>query len=128
MINENLNKFFSKFGLNKHVVERIVYFLVLIVFLIFSIHAIGCIWAYIGFVTSGSWLDEYGISRNEQKEIYVKSIYWVITTLTTVGYGDIVGFTYNEYIYQMIVEFIGIAFFSFFIGSINNILVQESKL
>jgi hypothetical protein len=45
-----------------------------------------------------------------------------------VGYGDIVGFTNNEYIYQMIVEFIGIAFFSFLMGSINNILVQESKL
>lgn len=28
----------------------------------------------------------------------------------------------------MVVEFIGIAFFSFLMGSINNILVQESKL
>jgi len=31
--------------------------------------------------------------------IYVSAIYWVITTLTTVGYGDYKGYTQQEYIF-----------------------------
>jgi hypothetical protein len=60
--------------------------------------------------------------------VYIRAVYYIITTLTTVGYGDFKGFTNNEYLFEMGVEFIGIGFFSFLMGSINNILVQESKL
>lgn len=67
-------------------------------------------------------------NRNNPKEVYIVAVYWVITTLTTVGYGDVKGFTTDEYLFQMAVEFIGIGFFSFLMGSINSILVQESKL
>lgn len=55
--------------------------------------------------------------------VYIRAIYFIITTLTTVGYGDFKGFTNNEYLFQMAVEFIGIGFFSFLMGSINSILV-----
>jgi hypothetical protein len=51
-----------------------------------------------------------------------------VTTLTTVGYGDIKGITNYELLFQMGLEFIGIAFFSLLMSSINNILVQESKV
>lgn len=66
--------------------------------------------------------------KNSLTQVYIRASYFIITTLTTVGYGDFRGFTNNEYIFQMAVEFIGIGFFSFLMGSINNILIQESKL
>lgn len=50
-----------------------------------------------------------------------------MVTLTTVGYGDIYGYCYQEYIFTMVVEFIGIAFFSFIIGSINNVLFTDEN-
>jgi len=37
-------------------------------------------------------------------DVYITSLYWVITTLTTVGYGDIKGLTYQEYLFTMAVE------------------------
>jgi len=46
--------------------------------------------------------------------------------LTTVGYGDIKGFTSEEYMYTIVVEFIGIAFFSFIMGAINNVLLVDN--
>lgn len=49
-----------------------------------------------------------------------------MTTLATVGYGDVRGFTWQEYVFNMFVEFIGIAFFSFVMGSINNIFLVDS--
>jgi len=35
--------------------------------------------------------------------LYITSIYYIITTLSTVGYGDSVGTTEAEYIFQMLV-------------------------
>lgn len=35
--------------------------------------------------------------------LYITSIYYIITTLSTVGYGDSVGTTNAEYIFQMLV-------------------------
>lgn len=46
-----------------------------------------------------------------------------MTTLATVGYGDVKGFTWQEYAFNMLVEFIGIAFFSFVMGSVSNIIL-----
>ena len=60
--------------------------------------------------------------------MYITSFYWVVTTLTTIGYGDYKGFTINEYIYTMFVEFAGIAFFSFIMGSINNVFFSDDDL
>lgn len=60
--------------------------------------------------------------------MYITSLYWVITTLTTVGYGDYKGYTPTEYCFQMVVEFLGIGFFSFLMNSINSLFGSEKKL
>ena len=57
---------------------------------------------------------------------YTTAFYWAVTTLATVGYGDVKGYTWQEYCFNMFVEFIGIAFFSFVLGSINSIFMAES--
>jgi hypothetical protein len=59
--------------------------------------------------------------------LYITSFYWAVTTLATVGYGDVKGFTWQEYSFNMFVEFIGIAFFSFVMGSINNIFLTDTS-
>jgi hypothetical protein len=41
--------------------------------------------------------------------------------ITTVGYGDYTGGTSPEYIFSIILQFIGLIFFSFLMGSINSI-------
>jgi hypothetical protein len=46
-----------------------------------------------------------------------------VTTLTTVGYGDIKGYTSVEYGFTMAVEFIGILVFSILMGFVNDVIV-----
>ena len=63
---------------------------------------------------------ELELTRNERRrEIYVNAFYFILTTITTVGYGDISGSTTYEYLYSMIVEFVGLTFFSFLTGTIS---------
>jgi hypothetical protein len=65
-----------------------------------------------------------GMQNATPGDLYISSIYWAITTLSTVGYGDFKGSTTIEYLYTMGVEFIGIGFFSFIMGSINRIILS----
>jgi hypothetical protein len=70
-------------------------------------HFLGCMWVYIGKVVEGSWIrrpDELiTVDNNSISDVYISSTYWVITTITTVGYGDIKGYTPEEYIFSIFV-------------------------
>ena len=52
---------------------------------------------------------------------YFNALWLIVITLTTVGYGDYSGKTSAEYIFSIILEFLGLTFFSFLMGSINGI-------
>lgn len=73
-----------------------------------------------GYKIRGSWIDTHGETENltDENNVYVAAIYWIVTTLTTVGYGDFKGYTPEEYLYQIGVEFIGIGFFAMLMGEI----------
>ena len=90
-------------------------------------HVVACGWIYVGEKEGwGTWLDNdtftVSTKRDEPSFVYITSLYWVVTTLTTVGYGDIYGKTETEYIYTMIVEFIGILVFSIIMSTVNSFL------
>lgn len=55
---------------------------------------------------------------------YITSLYWVFTTLTTLGYGDYFGLTTNELVFTMLVQFLGVFVFAYMMGNIN-ILVEK---
>lgn len=57
-------------------------------------------------------------------DLYLTSFYYTITTITTVGYGDISANTNNEKIVAIIIMFTGVIAFSFASGSLTN-FIQE---
>jgi Ion transport protein/Cyclic nucleotide-binding domain len=62
----------------------------------------------------------------ENAEKYVASIFWVIETLTTVGYGEIVPSTMGQQIYAILVMLFGVAMYGFIIGNVANILSKRN--
>lgn len=90
--------------------------------MVISMHTLGCAWVFIGQHIEYSWIDEEGFRDESRDTLYISSIYWITMTLTTVGYGEIKGQTAEEFLYVMFVQFVGIMFFSFIMGSITSIL------
>jgi hypothetical protein len=54
--------------------------------------------------------------------LYLVSLYWAFTTLTTVGYGDIAAFSDSEIILSLIWMLFGVGIYSFIIGSLTSVL------
>jgi len=132
----------TQFGCNKkQLLAKIQYFINLTIVLLVLFQVIACSWLYVGdpqyrapgYPKAQTWihhptdglLAEHDNADANTK--YITSIYWVVTTLTTVGYGDYKGFTTTEYVFTMVVEFIGILFFSVIMASVNDILDDGSS-
>ena len=53
--------------------------------------------------------------------VYVNAIYFVTTTATTIGYGDIHGQLESEKVFIILLEFVGICIFSTITGNIRRL-------
>ena len=118
--------------LSKQSLMKLDYFLSILVLFSVMMHCLACAWIWFGQQTPYSWITHpvYGVDAiygDEAKRdlYYITAFYWAVMTLATVGYGDVKGYTWQEYCFNMFVEFIGIAFFSFVMGSINSIFMAE---
>ncbi len=81
------------------------------------IHWISCAWMYLNPFEAG--LDNY--------TIYNKSLYWTITTLTTIGYGDITPTTNVGRIFTMFIMIIGVGTYGVVIGNVSRLIIQADR-
>jgi len=126
-LNELIITICEKCDMSKMKIQKIRFITDFVYVLALVIHILACLWVYFGFEATGGWLDRnYVILREaELSKIYICAVYWVTTTLTTVGYGDFKGHTNDEYIFTMIVEFFGFMVFGLIMASINNVIMTE---
>lgn len=120
---------FLKIGLG---FERLIFFV--LIFLILC-HICACLWIIMAAIINdndyeGTWLwdfvneslDEAGKPTLAPRTIYTIAFYWTITTITTVGYGDIGGSNSYEKIFCSIVMIIGVISFSMANGALASII------
>jgi len=66
-------------------------------------------------------LRDEDVVKTEPWSQYVQSLYWSLTTMTTIGYGDRSPKTTEEYMFCMVCEIIGMSFFALLLTQINNL-------
>ena len=69
-----------------------------------------------------NWIQKWDFDIEEMGEMYTIGLYWTITTITTVGYGDISATNTSERIVACIIMVIGVIAFSFSTGSLSSII------
>lgn len=78
------------------------------------VHLIACGWIALGSGTVGP-------DPNKLME-YVKAFYWAMTTLTTVGYGDISAKTPPQMLYATMTQLLGVGVFGFILSNVASLL------
>jgi hypothetical protein len=98
--------------------QPIVYRLIpLLVTLPLLVHLLACGWIALG---SGSFE-----GAPDHLLVYVKAVYWTFTTLTTVGYGDIVARTIPQMLYACVVQVIGVGVFGYILSNVAGLLARS---
>ena len=101
---------------------RLIKFLVLM-FILNHLIACGWIWtSYFQGFEGNCWVVLNGVVDSSPAEQYLRSIYWTVTTMTTIGYGDIAPHTNVEYAYTTIVMLLGASMYAYIIGNIASLV------
>jgi hypothetical protein len=58
---------------------------------------------------------------------YIEALYWAFTTMTTVGYGDVLPQEDNGRLYATVMMILGATMFSYIVGSASTIITNEKN-
>lgn len=107
--------------------QRLIYF---VVGVIVVVHFTSCMWRLMDklyYPDVDTWLSRYGLADASDVDAYVAAAYWTVTTLATVGYGDVVPVNTVERIFASCVILIGMVFYSYTIGMVTGLLGDYDK-
>jgi hypothetical protein len=94
-------------------------------------HVTACMWIFVGNLdelSKNNWIFYYGYEDYSQVDLYITSFYFTVTTLVTVGYGDITAKNQAERVLSMFLMLIGVVTFSFTTGSLSSVITcYDSK-
>lgn len=134
------SRYFEFILRNPKISSAWVQFLSIMAFLLLFSHFAACVWYLIGMThvdSDLSWVNRMdsarGLSGGPFVELgiaqkYLTSFYWAITTMTTVGTGDILAHTTLEIIWSGILSFVGVMVFTLVMAVLTSIIsTADSK-
>jgi hypothetical protein len=83
-------------------------------------HWLACFMA----ANDGDCIDAYLGPDQPKATRYLAALYWAMSTLTTVGYGDLIPVSDKERIYAMLAMIIGGSFYGYIIGSMTSVITD----
>ena len=95
-----------------------------IVFFIFFFHISSCLFIFIASLDEdmNSWLWDPYYYEMDPDQLYIMSFYFIVTTTSTVGYGDLSPSTTVERFFGIVTMLAGVTAFTFISGALSSIL------
>jgi hypothetical protein len=96
------------------------------------LHWIACLWASLGADAEESWLhqakDEYQfLEFVDNHDMYLMSLYWSVTVLSSVGFGDITPRARAEFFWAIVCMVIGGTVWAYVVGCICSMATSMDK-
>lgn len=107
--------------------ERLVW---MVLWLLLLLHLFACAWIFFGKLNeddSNNWILCRGFQDFEGTDLYIVALYFSVTTLATVGYGDISACNLTERVVCSLMMLVGIFVYSVTIGSLTNLLANIDR-
>jgi len=123
--NKVLEEFFMYFNDNYNLERSFKFMIYFLIFFLF-LHLFICLHIYLALQSYPNWLIHIDIINENFLTKYLTSFYFLMTTITTVGYGDIVCVSFIERIYHIILLVIGTLLYTFLVSKIGNYLRDQS--
>lgn len=107
----------------------------LTLFCAFIINILGGIWHFMGYRGGMTWLEKYCpdpsipecMGEGSLGMRYLTSVYYVMTVLSSTGFGDILPVTPLEYAFTMLLQMMGSVFVAVLVGSVMSIVAQRNR-
>ncbi|HOJ50788.1 MAG TPA: cyclic nucleotide-binding domain-containing protein [Spirochaetota bacterium] len=108
-------KYSISFIKSKNIFNPAILRMIILGFWMFLIlHFISCGWIVVG---------KYD-SNLTNSENYLRAFYWALTTVSTIGYGDITPSNNVQIIFTICVQLVGVGMYGFIIGNISSLLAN----
>ena len=101
--------------------------LINVFFIICSLHLVSCYLIFLGKNVYPGWIVESGLLSESFGDMYVAAIYYVMTTLTTVGYGDVPVTCHIERLFQIFNLIVGTIAYSWLLTYISNYIKKNNE-
>jgi len=101
----------------------------LVLQMMFFAHLLACLWHGIGtpnFLHTKTWVTEYDYDIKTGKERYVASLYYIIVTMLTIGFGEIHPINTTERLFATLLMFTGGITFGSLINKLTTFLNQRN--
>ena len=124
--NRGINYFHEVISEN-YTLEKTMKMLLFTLMIIIGFNFFICYHIYIGLQSYPNWILKTNNQDASFITLYITSFYFLITTITSVGYGDITCVSLSETLYQIIILTIGVIAYSWIVSTIGNYVKKETR-